>query len=322
MSNPKSYKRPPRVIFLGMQSSFSTPSLHALLDSGIQVCAVVTPLSNGLGLYPPAIRRREPSPKKHPFLPMYDLTGQHALLETAWERQIPVWEVYHLSDPETLSTLSNYQADVICVACYSRRVPKVVLDVPALGCLNVHPSLLPANRGPVPLFWTFREGARQTGVTIHLMDEHMDTGDILAQASIEVPDGISYAQLEARCALLGAELLAQAVWERYEGRDVRIPQEHARSSYHSFPTTRDFVIAADEWSAQHVYNFICGTLSYGNPLTLLAGGKEITVVGVISYSHGNTHVTSGAVHNGGDEWWVRCRVGEVRIRGTLQEHKI
>src|SRR5204862_1767507 len=112
---------------------------------------------------------------------------------------------------------------IICVACFSQRIPRIILDLPRLGCLNVHPSLLPANRGPVPLFWTFREGHQQTGVTIHLMNEGMDTGDILAQEPIEVPSGISYAQLELQCATLGGKLLARTVWVSYRGLAIRVP---------------------------------------------------------------------------------------------------
>src|SRR6266536_191528 len=113
------------------------------------------------------------------------------------------------SNPGTIRVLTEYQPETICVACFSKRIPRDILDIPRLGCLNVHPSLLPANRGPEPLFWTFREGNQRTGVTIHLMDEGMDTGPIVAQEALEIPDGISYTQLEAQCAELGGKLLAR-----------------------------------------------------------------------------------------------------------------
>src|ERR1051326_2814852 len=111
-----------------------------------------------------------------------------------------------MPDPATVSTLAAYQPDFICVPCFSLRFARSILDIPRLGSLNVHPSLLPAHRGPVPLFWVFRQSLQQTGVTIHLMDEGMDTGDILAQSVIEISDGISYAELELRCAARGGEI--------------------------------------------------------------------------------------------------------------------
>ena len=178
-------RRPPRVLFLGMPGNFSWPSLRALLDGGIDVCAVVLPASPRPGPdrpYHPPITRREQLRSTRSMLPLLNSSLHGGIVQLAWERQIPVWEVSRMSDPATVSTLAAYQPDLICVACFSLRIASSILDIPRLGSLNVHPSLLPAHRGPVPLFWAFRQGLQQTGVTIHLMDEGMDTGDILAQS--------------------------------------------------------------------------------------------------------------------------------------------
>lgn len=259
----------PRVLFLGMPGNFSYPPLRTLIEGGCEICAVVVPIPEGLLQHLPAIHRREP-PKVRAGLPLL-ITN---IVQFAWERQIPVWEVSRLSDPQTISLLAEYQVDVICVACFSQRIPREILDLPRLGCLNVHPSLLPANRGPVPLFWTFRKGEGQTGVTIHLMDEGMDSGDILAQEGIEVPDGISYAQLEFQCAVLGGKLLTRAVWDLSRGCAVRLPQDEAKSSYHAFPTTEDFLVPA-EWNARRVSNFMHGLADWGEPLKFQSGeGNE------------------------------------------------
>lgn len=241
MSNTTIADRAPRVIFLGMQSHFSLPSLRALLDNGIDVCAVATPVSQGLGLEQVAIRLKEQPRTMHGLLPVLNSSLYTNIVQLAWERQIPVWEVQRLSDPTTVSTLAAYQPDVICVACFSQRIPRVILDLPRLGCINVHPSLLPVHRGPMPLFWTLREGSKQTGVTIHCMDEGMDTGDILAQRVIDVPDGISYTQLELQSAVQGGELLAETVWHLYNGSAVRLAQDEAQSSYDPFPTSDDLL---------------------------------------------------------------------------------
>src|SRR5215471_6713061 len=181
MSNTARTIRSPRAIFLGMPGNFSHPPLRALLEAGIEVCAVVVPAPLSPMQDLPAIRRREQPQESRSVLPVLESPLYNSILQLAWERQIPVWEVHRLSDPETINVLVAYQPDVICVACFSQRIPRTVLDIPRLGCLNVHPSLLPANRGPEPLFWTFREGSQHTGLTIHLMDEGMDTGPIVAQ---------------------------------------------------------------------------------------------------------------------------------------------
>ncbi len=199
MSNITSARRPPRALFFGMQGNFSAPVLIALLNGGIEVAAVIVPASPIPGSRPPAIKRLERPHIVRTMLPLASSSLHSSIVQTAWIREIPVWEIHRLANPETVATLTAYQPDVICVACFSLLIPRVIIDLPPLGCLNVHPALLPANRGPVPLFWTFREGHETTGVTIHFMDEHMDSGDILAQESLQVPDGISYDHLESQC---------------------------------------------------------------------------------------------------------------------------
>jgi methionyl-tRNA formyltransferase len=307
--------RPPRAIFLGMQGNFSHPPLHALLEAGIEVGAVVVPAPQSPMQDLPAIRRQEQPQAPRSTLPVLQPPLYNSILQLAWERQIPVWEVHRLSEREAVSMLAAYQPDVICVACFSQRISRTVLDIPRLGCLNVHPSLLPVNRGPEPLFWTFREGTQHTAVTIHLMDEGMDTGPIVAQEVVEVPDGISYAQLEAQCAALGGFLLARSVWDLYNGVAAPVAQDETKSSYHGFPSVDDFVIPVAEWSARHVYNFICGVASWGTLITLQVGNQSIPVSKAISYSHEAIGVSNSDVSvQFGEDMWVRCKEGWVKVK--------
>jgi methionyl-tRNA formyltransferase len=306
MSNIIPPEGSPRVIFLGMQGNFSPPSLRALLNYDIEICAVVVPAPQMPGREAQAIRRREQPRLTRPVLPQLDAS----IVELAWEHNIPVWEVQHLSDALTISTLAAYEPDAICIACFSQRIPPAILELPRFGCLNVHPSLLPTNRGPVPLFWTFREGDEQTGVSIHLADEGMDSGDILAQESIHVPDGISYAHLEMRCAMRGGELLARTVWNLYRGLARRVSQEETKSSYHTFPSAGDFVVHAGEWSARRVYNFICGVVQWGGPVTINIGGEFFEVWAAISYSRENAKNTHEEM---GQTVSIQCKEGWVRV---------
>jgi methionyl-tRNA formyltransferase len=304
----------PHVLFLGMQGDFSDPPLRALLEAHIEVCGVVVPAAQSPMQDLPAIRRQEQLQAPRSMLPVLQSSLHSSIVHLAWERQIPVWEVHRLSDPETINVLAANEPDFICIACFSQRIPRTVLDIPCLGCLNVHPSLLPANRGPEPLFWTFREGSQHAGVTIHLMDEGMDTGPIVAQEVVEVQDGISYAQLEAQCAALGGTLLAHSVWDLYNGVIVPVAQDETKSSYHGFPSDDDFVIPVAEWSARHVYNFICGVASWGTPITMQVGNQSLPVKKAISYSHKDTDVSASDVHGQlGEEMWVRCKEGWVRV---------
>jgi methionyl-tRNA formyltransferase len=304
----------PRVLFFGMQGNFSASALAALLESGIEVAAVIVPASPIPGSKQPAIKRLERPRVVRSMLPLLNTSAYASIVQTAWIRGIPVWEVSRLADRETVATLTAYQPDVICVACFSQLIPRVIIDLPRLGCLNVHPSLLPANRGPVPLFWTFREGQETTGVTIHFIDERMDNGDILAQETLKVAEGISYEHLEAQCASLGASLLQSAIWQLFKGSVTRIPQDETRSSYHSFPNDEDFAVHADTWSARHAFNFICGLGHWDNPIALHIGEHVFFVRDAISYSNNSMSNDPAATYcRSASGLWVRCKVGWVCV---------
>jgi len=314
MSNMAQTARLPNVLFLGMQGRFSYPSLRALLGAGIQVCAVVIPAEQSFGANLPVIQKREQQQTSRMMLPVLYSSVHTSILELAWERDIPVWEVRQLSDPETIRVFAAYQPDMICVACFSKRIPHAILEIPPLGCLNVHPTLLPVNRGPEPLFWTFREGTQRTGVTIHLMDEGMDSGAIVAQEVIQIPDGISFTELEAQCAELGGKLLARSVWDLYNGVAKPVEQDETKSSYHAFPSDDDFVVPVAEWDARHVYNFICGVASWGMPIILLVGNKSVRVKKAISYSYMDIDHNDNEVYGQlGEGFWIRCKQGSVLI---------
>ncbi len=301
-----------------MVGRFSIPSLQALLESDIEVCAVVLPISQGHEQDKLAIAQQSPPRQSRPLLPVRGSSLHANIMQIAWERHIPVFEVQRMRDPFTISTLAAFVPDMICVACFSLVIPRAVLDIPRLGCLNVHPSLLPDKRGPVPLFWTFRRGDTQTGVTIHFMNEGIDSGDILAQEVIAVPDGIDYAALEAQSALLGGTLLAKTVWQLYEGHAVPVPQSEMRKGagpiYLPFPSDQDFVVPAASWDARHVYNFIRGIAGWNGPLQLRVGETYVEVEEAIAYSLEPKHKSPEAQCFWGNEGlWVRCKTGEVCV---------
>lgn len=312
-------KSSPRVVFLGMQSDFSYPSLRALLAAGVEVCAVVMPGGRGVqGM--PALRRLEPPSRRRVLLPVNQSSLHTSVQQIAWDSALPLWEVANMADPAVIELFSSYRPDLLCVACFSRLIPSAILAIPRLDTLNVHPSLLPHNRGPEPLFWTFRLGLERTGVTIHLMNEKLDSGDIIAQEEIEVPEGISYAELEEQTATLGGELLVQAVKDIASGRAERRPQDESQSSFYPYPSRQDFVIYPAEWDARHVYNFICGVKDWGEPLTLVADAElTLDVEDVLVYSY---RANDLRLHTGErDAWPVRCKQGKVVVKGKPRSTK-
>lgn len=277
MSNEFEQGAAPRVLFFGMQGAFSALALSALLEAGIDVCAVVLAVNFFPGSGAPAIARYENPLPARTMLPLAHTSLHTNIVQIAAKRHLPLWRVNRLNDPTTHAILAGYKPDLICVACFSKLVPTRILELPRLGCLNVHPSLLPANRGPVPLFWTFRERQHETGVTIHLMDSGLDSGPIVLQERIEVPDGMSYEQLETQCAERGGALLAQAAWQLYRDEAQVIEQDEARSSYHSFPEYEDLAIPVDQWDAREVYNFIRGVGHWESPLHIEAPDSEMEI---------------------------------------------
>ncbi len=299
----------PRVLFFGMTGNFSSPALITLLESGVTVDAVIVPASPLPGSEPFAIRCLE-RPTRRPILPLAHTIS--SILHIAWERQIPVWEVSNLKDAQTLSILRSYEPDILCVACFSLLIPSSALALPRLGCLNVHPGLLPANRGPVPLFWTFREWDEYAGVTIHLMEEKMDSGAILEQEKFAVPQGIRYEQLESECARLGGVLLTRAVWGIFKGNAQPVPQDETKSSYHSFPTEADLVVIPQKWNARHLYNFIHGVAAWSGSIELRIADKHVLVHDAISYllEEAGQRVEDSIVSG---ELIVSCRDGYVRV---------
>ncbi|HEY1351464.1 MAG TPA: methionyl-tRNA formyltransferase [Ktedonobacteraceae bacterium] len=312
-------KSAPRALFLGMQSHFSHPSLRALLADGVNICAVMLPAPRAESMQGTPLRRLEPpGAGRRRLLPVQQSLLHTSVQQLAWEHALPLWQVTRLADPAVHDLFAGYRPDVLCAACFPQRLPPELLAIPRLGALNVHPSLLPANRGPQPLFWTFRLGQRQTGVTIHLMDERLDSGDILAQESIEVPEGISYDELEEQCALLGSHLLSRTVADLYAGRAVRQAQDECLSSSYPSPSSRrgraDFTIDARQCDARHIYTFIRGVKDLGEPLTLIADDAlTLRVEDALVYSY-KSHDLRLHTHEC-DTWPVRCRQGKVVVRG-------
>ncbi|HEV2581384.1 MAG TPA: hypothetical protein VGT44_11085, partial [Ktedonobacteraceae bacterium] len=131
MSNITSTSHQPRVLFMGMSGNFSHPSLLALLESGIDVCAVVLPARVN-DTSQPAIRRLEPPAKPRAMLPVLSSSLHIGIARIAWERAVPLWEAQRMSDPETSAVYASYAPDAFCVACFSLYIPRSILAIPPL----------------------------------------------------------------------------------------------------------------------------------------------------------------------------------------------
>lgn len=250
----------------------SVVPLVSLIERGVVIRAAVipTPRFHGRPVSPisPVIPRTS-----HALLPLSVPGRSETIDQVAVRHGISLLQVGSLDHPATIEALRALEPDLIIVSCFPKRLPSSLLDIAPLGAINLHPSLLPANRGPDPLFWTFRDGERQAGVTVHLMTPEFDAGDILRQEAIELPDGIGGDRLEAQCAELGGRFLADAAWALCEGTAECIPQDERLATYRSWPGSDDLVIDPS-WSARRAFNFLRGVVPLGyTPLVETSAGR-------------------------------------------------
>lgn len=268
-----------RLLFLGMQGQFSRIVLERLLAANTAVIANIGVDGRGdptpLQLLPP-----QPPAGSLPILNPY---RQPSIIQLGWQAQIPVWQVGDVRAEAVAASWQALRPDVGIVACFSQKIPQPLLDLPRHGWLNLHPSLLPHFRGPEPLFWTFRAGVQQTGVTLHWLDAGLDTGAIARQRELTLPLGIDGLEAERQTAVLCAQLLIDGLDQLANGELPRIPQP-AGGSYHSRPTAADFEIPTS-WPARRAFHFMRGTSHWQRPYTiLLADGKKIVAKTAVACS--------------------------------------
>jgi hypothetical protein len=139
------------------------------------------------------------------------------------------------NSPTTLEQLRLLQLDLIVVAAFSCILKKELLQLPRLGCINVHPSLLPRYRGPNPCYWVVAEGEKVSGVTIHYMDEGVDTGDIILQRPMPLLRNDTERKVRSRSGVVAAEMLREVVPALVAGTAARIKQDESAASYYSIP---------------------------------------------------------------------------------------
>jgi len=305
---PNHNKRDLKLLFWGMSGEFSYLVLETLINAGINICAVVTHASIMTAEMAPIISL-EPEPLRS-SLPLSSPYMQRTIVHLAWQNQIPAFEIRRLSAPATSAQLAALEADAAVVACFSRRIPQHILTIPPNGFLNLHPSLLPALRGPFPLFWSFRLDQQRSGVTVHYMDEGLDTGDIALQRELTLPDGISGSQADALLAAQGASLLHDACRQLAAGTLPRTPQRGGGSVY-ARPAISDFHIPTS-WTARHAYNFICGTAEWGFPYHISGHGVDLYLRDAISFN--STTVQRDPLLRDGRDCWIQFTPGVLHAR--------
>lgn len=227
-----------KIVFMGTPA-FAVPSLEALVRLPHRVVGVFTQPDRPSG--------RGQSPAESPVKRM------------AMALKLPVYQPEKLSAPEAFEQLIALKPDLIVVAAYGHILRRNVLELPSFGCLNVHPSLLPKHRGASPVAGAILAGDTETGVTIMLMDEGMDTGPILTQTVLPVLPGDTTGSLTDKLAKAGADLLAQTVTLWQEGKLKPRPQDDALATYTKVITPQEGLMdwklpARDLWLRVRAFN--------------------------------------------------------------------
>lgn len=199
-----------KIVFMGTPD-FAVGALQALLEDGYQITAVVTQPDKAKG----RSGQLQPTPVK----------------ECAQKYGIPVLQPRRIKAPEAIEELKKYEADVYVVAAFGQILSQEILDMPKLGCLNIHGSLLPKYRGASPIQHAIIDGEQETGITIQQMNAGVDTGDILYQKSIPIAPEDTYESLYNKLLLLGGEAICEALPLLEKGQLTAVKQDDSLSSH-------------------------------------------------------------------------------------------
>lgn len=199
-----------RVVFMGTPE-FAVPSLKALTEMDVEVVGVFTqpdrPVGRGQKLEPTPVKRE------------------------AQARDIPVFQFERVRRQAGLDCLRSLRPDLVVTAAFGQILSRKLLEVPKMGTINVHASLLPKHRGAAPINWSIIQGESVTGVTTMLTNEGMDTGDMLLRREVEIAPDETAGELTERLAQVGAELLKETIAGYVAGQIVPVEQNENEMSY-------------------------------------------------------------------------------------------
>lgn len=234
---------------------FAVPSLRALLENGYEVVGVFC-------------QPDRPKGRGHKL-------AACPVKELAESAGIPVFQPERIKREEGVAMLKSCAPDLCVTAAFGQLLSQEILDIPPLGTVNVHSSLLPKHRGSAPVNWSIIKGDEVTGVTTMFTDKGMDTGDILMMRETPIGPKENAGELTDRLAVMGAELLLETIRALEAGTLVRIPQDHEAATYEP---KMDKELGRIDWSrpAQEIDALVRGTTPWPGAFTTL-GDQTIKV---------------------------------------------
>jgi methionyl-tRNA formyltransferase len=259
-----------RIIFMGTPD-FAVPSLKILLDNGYEVVGVVTAAD-------------KPG-------------GRSGIIESAVKKfavanGLKVLQPLKLKDPVFLAELSGLKADLQVVVAF-RMLPEVVWQMPPLGTLNLHGSLLPKYRGAAPINHAIMNGETETGVTTFFLQHEIDTGDIILQRKMDIGPNETVGAVHDRMMVMGAAVVLETVTDIQNGTVKTIPQP-SDAATHAPKIFQETCKIDFSRTAIEVHNFIRGLSPYPGAWTVLKDGKIFKVFKALPEIHSDDTIPTGS----------------------------
>ncbi len=249
-----------KILFMGTPD-IAASCLKALIDAGLSVSGVVS-------------QPDKPKGRGHRLMPT-------DVKVAAEKYNIPVYQPESLKNGELMPILEEIKPDIIIVVAYGKILPAYIINYPKYGCINMHASLLPKLRGAAPIQWAVINGDKKTGATTMLMDEGLDTGDMLITREIEIGEYETAEELFGRMAVLGGEVLVETIKNIENIKPI--PQDHENYTY--APMIKKEMAHID-WnkSTDEISKLICGMNSWPMAYSIYKGEN----VKIISAKKGGT----------------------------------
>ncbi len=252
------------IIFFGSSGSLSMLPFLSLLNGPHKIKAVVV---------------HEPELQTNKLAVV--IAEQSSIKTVAFQNNIKIIRLSG-SFSKVVEGLEKTPFDVIITSCFARKIPPELLSLARLGAVNLHPSMLPAYRGPDPLFWQLREGVNNSGMSLHLMNNHFDEGAIVIQRAQSLQDDSTLAGLQDALGKIGAEILTEFLADIDNKILHAWRQTEETGSYQPRPELEDYGLS-DQWLADRLFNFVKATLGRTPYYPIRIKGKAYKIVDVISY---------------------------------------
>lgn len=197
------------------------------------------------------------------------------------DKKITIFQPENINEDNFIKKLEKFKPDIILVVAYGQILSEKILNVPRIGCINIHGSLLPKYRGAAPINQVIINGEKETGITFIDMNERVDDGDIVYKQKIEILPDETFGELSKRLSALSAEVTDKVLQDLKRRKLSRIPQDRQLATYTKKMSKQDGEIAWNNKS-QKIYNTIRGTIPYPGAYTYYKGKKlKITKAGIL-----------------------------------------